>query len=93
MNEKIYVKDLKRGMIYKYTSGTFRQVFKEDGLVQYLGPSRHNYEDGSSWKTHKFLWIKKPIKLLSNKRDFQGDSFLNIFGDEIRGKLKRYQAT
>lgn len=83
MSKKVYVKDLTRGSKYSYYN---YRTGKPDGILQYIGPTRHIYVNGDSWKTHRFLWIKKPETIGKINR-FKGKAFITIFGDGIRGIL------
>ena len=92
--KKLYVKDLKKGEVYEYQPYTYQPPPKtrslvENGIVQYVGPFQKSYKDGSQWKCHRFLWIKKPIGFAG--ADFYvGRSVIEIYGDNVRGSIKRY---
>lgn len=78
----VYVKDLKKGTCYEYTP--WARGIPSSGIIQYIGSFRHSYGDGSTWKMHRFLWVKK----IENK-DYSctGKTTVELYGDSIRGCL------
>ena len=88
--KKVYLKDLSRGECYKYVPYSWPNSLAnlvEPGVVQYVGSYKHAYKDGSKWKKHRFLWIKKPEKL-QHGYSYEGKATIELYGDNIRGCLR-----
>lgn len=58
--------------------------------MQYVGSFQHVYEEGDSWKKHRFLWVRKPTFSINQKDPFKGKPCIELYGESIRGTLSHY---